>query len=88
MTVLRGSTQQPTETDANIHSQALEGHCVLIWKILEKGEGIEGSSNPIGRPTELPEAKPPTICWSKAAGIYVAKECHVCPQYKRMHLIL
>jgi hypothetical protein len=49
---LRGSTQQLTQTDADTHSQTMDGAWGLLLKSSRKVVSIEGDRNLTGRPTE------------------------------------
>jgi hypothetical protein len=69
------------------HSQALNSGQGPIWKRQGRTEGIEGNSNPIGRPMstdldpwEIPEMKPPIKEHSPGnlkslAGTHVEESC-------------
>ena len=54
---LRGSTHQLTQTDSDIHSQAVDGALGVLWKNREDCDP-EGDKNSIGRPTESTNLDP------------------------------
>jgi hypothetical protein len=47
----RGSTQQLTQTDADSHSQTVDGAWEFLWKNRRKKCGPKGNRNPTRRPT-------------------------------------
>ena len=48
---LRGSTQQLTQTDADTHSQTVDGAWGLLWKNRRKDCGPQGDRDSTGKPT-------------------------------------
>ena len=55
---LRSSTQQLTQTDADTHSQTVDGAWRLFWKNRRKDCGPERDGHSTGRPTELTNLDP------------------------------